>query len=108
MDDPTLQYLNRVLPYQKPSAVKKQAEILGVEPNCSAIANKMLDSHLSQVLVCIQGGRETSLDSGHPEALVTVMPLIDTSNWGLNLVFPLSGTRQTVLNTLKTLTLTKK
>ena len=108
MDDPTLQYLNRILPYQKPSAVKKQAEILRVEPNPTAIANKMLDTHLAQVIVCIQGGRETSLNSGLPEALVTVMPLIDTSNWGLNLVFPLSGTRQTVLNTLKTLILTKK
>lgn len=103
----TLYHINHVLPFQKPVTIKKQADILGIEATASDIANKMLDTNLSDVLVCIQSGREVPLE-GTPEALVTVMPLIDPTYWKTNLTFPLSGSRATVQNTLKTLKLTKR
>lgn len=103
----TLNYLNHVLPYQKPAGIKKQADILGIEANPSEIANKMLDTNLPDVLVCIQSGREVPL-LADDNSLVTVMPLIDPAYWACNISFPLSGPRNTVLNTLKTLKLTKR
>lgn len=104
----TLEYLNRVLPYQKPVTLKRQAEILGVDNTPTAIANCILDTHLNEVLLCIQDGRETTLTKGPSDALVTVSCLIDPSNWAVNLMFPISGPREYVRRQVSTLKITKK
>ena len=104
----TLYHINHVLPFQKPVTVKKQADILGVEANPSDIANKMLDTHIEAVLVCIQSGKEAPLVKAEDDSLVTVMSLVDPTYWGCNVTFPLSWPRSAVLNTLKTLKLTQR
>lgn len=104
----TLEYVNHLLPYQKAAGIKKQAEILGTGATAEEIIAKILDTHMAEVLVCIESGKEAPLTEGDPNALVTVMPLLDPKQWQMSLVFPLSGTRKQVLSQLKTLKLTKK
>lgn len=104
----TLEYLNHHLPYQKPAAIRRQAEILGVDAEPGKIVEKVLDTHLKDVLVCIESGRDVPLLKGDPNALVTVMPLLNPNYWATSLVFPLSGPRSTVLRQLKNLKVSKK
>lgn len=104
----TLEYLNHHLPYQKPAAMWRQAAILGVEPEPRKIIEKILDTNLDEVLVCIQSGRDVPLRGGDPNALVTVMPLLNPTHWSMSLVFPLSGPRRSVLKQLENLKVSKK
>lgn len=107
MSTNTLQYLNHVLPFQRSVSIKRQADILGVEPTISAIVSKILDTHLEEVLICTQSGIEAPL-TGNPASLVTVTPLLDSARWTMNLVFPISGPRLSVLSKLKTLKVSKR